>query len=333
MTSGHERDARASAADARSRARPPAGRGAAGGGARPSPGLGGDRGNGRLGPALGRARGGARQIGFLILDGIVICELLVEDTVSAELLGPGDVVRPAGADSAGDRLLPHSVRWSVLSQTRVARLDARLAARLAAWPEVNAALIDRLNARAQRLATTQAISQLNGVDRRLHALLWHLAERWGRMTKDGVRRTAAAVAPDAQPAGGSAPPVGLDRARRAGAPGRGRAPAGRDLAAHRRADRAPGRGDAARGADPAAADRRCRIRARRRRRRPTPAPLPRAPDPQDCRPSCTRRSERLHADTEAKIAALSAAAAESRRLLAETRARLAARGDERGVAI
>jgi bacterioferritin len=37
-----------------------------------------------------------------------------------------------------------------------------------------------------RLATTQAISQLTRVDRRLSALFWHLAERWGRVGGDGV---------------------------------------------------------------------------------------------------------------------------------------------------
>ena len=47
-------------------------------------------------------------------------------------------------------------------------------------------LIDRLTERAQRLAMTQAISQLNGVDRRLLALFWHLGERWGRVVRDGV---------------------------------------------------------------------------------------------------------------------------------------------------
>jgi hypothetical protein len=47
-------------------------------------------------------------------------------------------------------------------------------------------LMDRLIDRAQRMAVSQAISQLNGVDRRLLALFWHLAERWGRMTPGGV---------------------------------------------------------------------------------------------------------------------------------------------------
>jgi CRP-like cAMP-binding protein len=79
------------------------------------------------------------------------------------------------------------VRWCVLAEVRVAVLDARVAAALAAYPEVMCALMDRLNARAERLSLTQAICQLNRVDRRLLALLWHLAERWGRMTPDGVR--------------------------------------------------------------------------------------------------------------------------------------------------
>jgi hypothetical protein len=47
-------------------------------------------------------------------------------------------------------------------------------------------LIDRLSQRSARLATTQAISQMTKVDRRLVALFWHLAERWGRMTAAGV---------------------------------------------------------------------------------------------------------------------------------------------------
>jgi CRP/FNR family cyclic AMP-dependent transcriptional regulator len=45
---------------------------------------------------------------------------------------------------------------------------------------------DRLNARAERLATAQAISQITGVHTRVEALLWHLAERWGRVSADGV---------------------------------------------------------------------------------------------------------------------------------------------------
>jgi CRP/FNR family transcriptional regulator, cyclic AMP receptor protein len=125
------------------------------------------------------------HIGLLVLDGILAREVLVSDTVSTELLGPGDVVRPWRLQAASG-LLRHRVRWNVLTRSRVALLDRRFGAQLGIYPEVNAAVIDRVNERALRLAVTQAISQLNRVDRRLLALFWHLAERWGRMTPDGV---------------------------------------------------------------------------------------------------------------------------------------------------
>ncbi len=135
--------------------------------------------------ALRLAGASPDHIGLLVLDGVLAREVLVSDTVSTELLGPGDVVRPWRLH-AGDALLQHSVRWNVLARSRVALLDRRFGTQLARYPEVNAAVIDRVNERALRLAVTQAISQLNRVDRRLLALFWHLAERWGRMTTDGV---------------------------------------------------------------------------------------------------------------------------------------------------
>ena len=127
----------------------------------------------------------ADHVGLLVLDGVLARELVVADHVSAELLGPGDLVRPwQGAGAAG--LLPVRAVWSVLSTVTLAVLDRRFAAEAARYPEITAALFDRLGERSLRLATTQAISQLTRVDRRLKALFWHLAERWGRMSGDGV---------------------------------------------------------------------------------------------------------------------------------------------------
>jgi CRP/FNR family cyclic AMP-dependent transcriptional regulator len=125
------------------------------------------------------------HIGLLILDGVVAREVLVYDTVSTELLGPGDVVRPWRLQQVSG-LLRHSIRWNVLTRSRIGLLDRRFAGQLGAYPEVTSAIIDRVNERAMRLAVTQAISQLNRVDRRLLALFWHLAERWGRMTPEGI---------------------------------------------------------------------------------------------------------------------------------------------------
>ena len=123
--------------------------------------------------------------GLLLIEGVIAREVVVSDTISTELLGPGDVVRPWSLQAA-PAMLQAEIRWSVLTESRVALLDRRFGAQLGSWPEIAVALMDRLNERAHRLAVTQAVSQLNRVDRRLLALFWHLAERWGRMTTDGV---------------------------------------------------------------------------------------------------------------------------------------------------
>ncbi len=128
---------------------------------------------------------GGGHVGLLLLEGVLARDVIVADHVSAELLGPGDLLRPWG-DPAGETLLPVDVEWWVLSPARVAVLDRSFAVRSARWPEITAALFQRQSERALRLATQQAVSQLTRVDRRLLALFWHLAERWGRVGADGV---------------------------------------------------------------------------------------------------------------------------------------------------
>ena len=127
----------------------------------------------------------AGHLGLLVLDGVLSREVLAADVISTELIGPGELLRPwqIAPDPA---LLRVSARWSVLADTRVAVLDRRLTSQLGAFPEIFSLLVERMTARTQRLAVTQAISQLNRVDQRLLTLFWHLAERWGRMTANGV---------------------------------------------------------------------------------------------------------------------------------------------------
>jgi len=139
---------------------------------------------GRWTPNLGLLER-ARPIGLLILEGLLIREATVDEHPSAELLGPGDVLR-AWDDTDQEELLPRTIEWSALSATRVAIIDHALAVRAAQWPEVFAGLLDRAARRAERLVVMQAIAHLTRVDDRLLALLWCLAERWGRVVPGGV---------------------------------------------------------------------------------------------------------------------------------------------------
>jgi CRP/FNR family cyclic AMP-dependent transcriptional regulator len=127
----------------------------------------------------------AGHLGLLLLDGLVIREVVAADVVSTELLGLGEVVRPWQI-LPDPSLLRTEVRWTVLVPARVAVLDRRLATQLAAFPEVLSLVAERMSLRAHRIAVGQAIAQLNRVDRRLLAMFWHLAERWGRVTPDGT---------------------------------------------------------------------------------------------------------------------------------------------------
>jgi CRP/FNR family transcriptional regulator, cyclic AMP receptor protein len=129
---------------------------------------------------------GAEQVGLMMLDGVIWREVGLGGQLSAELLGPGDLLRPWQFD-ARDGLLPVMHAYTVLAPATLALLDRRFATtQLPRWPEITTLLLERLTERSFRLATAQAISQLTRVDRRIAALLWHLAERWGRVSGDGV---------------------------------------------------------------------------------------------------------------------------------------------------
>ena len=129
--------------------------------------------------------GGSQPNGLHILDGLLVREATVSNHPCAELLGPGDLLR-AGDDSEHEELLPRRIEWAAATSARVAIVDQALAVRMAQWPEIFAALMDRAARRAERLVVTQAIAHLTRVDDRLLALLWLLAERWGRVVPGGV---------------------------------------------------------------------------------------------------------------------------------------------------
>jgi hypothetical protein len=127
--------------------------------------------------------------GLLVLEGLFVREVSVEGRHSAEVLGPADLLRPWDADGT-DALLPAIAAWRVLAPAQLALLDARWAARMAAWPSVGCELAGRGVMRSRRLVVTLAIAQQPRLDVRLWMLLWDLAERYGTVHSDGVHLDA-----------------------------------------------------------------------------------------------------------------------------------------------
>lgn len=137
--------------------------------------------SGRWGPA-----DPAGHLGLLLVEGLMLREIAVGRSRCAELLGPPDLLQPWGYDSGISMPVDSRVEWEIFRDSRVAVLDAAFVRRAAAWPTVLAALAGRGVRRAKSLALHQAIGHMHRVDERLLLLFWHLAERWGRVGRDGV---------------------------------------------------------------------------------------------------------------------------------------------------
>lgn len=138
------------------------------------------------GPWRVRNRRRDERIGMLVLEGLVACSLTVAGQRRAELVGPGDVIRPW--DDAAEELarVRPDVSWTVLEPARLAELDAAFVRSAALVPDVLAELVQRALDRTRRIALQLAICEIRRVDERLLALFAHLGDRWGRVTPDGT---------------------------------------------------------------------------------------------------------------------------------------------------
>ncbi|HZE04215.1 MAG TPA: helix-turn-helix domain-containing protein [Solirubrobacteraceae bacterium] len=124
-------------------------------------------------------------IGLLVLDGLLLRRVGVEGRFGAELLGEGDLLRPWQGEDATPTLT-RTTGWRVLTPVRLALLDDTVARRFADYPELTGRLVARALERARHLSVSMAIIHQARVNVRLHMMLWHLADRWGRVRSEGV---------------------------------------------------------------------------------------------------------------------------------------------------
>ena len=130
-------------------------------------------------------RAAQTHLGLLILDGLVLRRVTLGGRKGAELLGEGDLLQPWVKQMPYDTLEAEP-GWEVLEPARLAILDRRFAARVSPWPEITAALVSRVVDRARMLAFQHVASHIPGLEGRLLALMWAFADRWGRVTRQGV---------------------------------------------------------------------------------------------------------------------------------------------------
>lgn len=124
-------------------------------------------------------------LGLLVLEGLLVRTIELGGRLGSEVLGPGDLLPPGHVgDSSASQPCPE--RWVVLERTVLADLDRSFAEQVARWPSVGAALLSRAERRCRSLVFQATVAQVRHADTRVLLMLWNLADRWGRVTADGV---------------------------------------------------------------------------------------------------------------------------------------------------
>jgi CRP/FNR family cyclic AMP-dependent transcriptional regulator len=134
-------------------------------------------------PEAPRAEHG--RLGYLLLKGLLLYEVSVCGRATAELMGPGDLVRPWPREDAGT--LGANVKWTVLEQVLLADLAPVDATRVPVAGEIAEVLVTRAADRAEAAAIQRSIAAHVRVDVRVLAYLWHLADRHGVVVPGAVR--------------------------------------------------------------------------------------------------------------------------------------------------
>jgi hypothetical protein len=124
-------------------------------------------------------------MGVLVVDGLMTRDVVLGSTVATELVGHGDILRPADYDGVGAPV-PFDVEWRVLQPTQIALLDREFAGVICHWPEAVEVILQGAVRRAQTLGLHLAVCHLRRVQTRLLVLMWHMADRWGKVTPEGV---------------------------------------------------------------------------------------------------------------------------------------------------
>ena len=122
---------------------------------------------------------------LLVLDGLLAHRVAVKNRQTVELLGPGDVLAPSEWREGFQPVLMDS-QWRAHQGGTLAVLDRLWHERLARWPEIHVALLDRTLERSRSAVLRLAIARMPNLADRLRLLLWQLAGRWGRVEPGGV---------------------------------------------------------------------------------------------------------------------------------------------------
>lgn len=127
--------------------------------------------------------GSEKAFAAIVLDGMLLRQLRIGEQPTLRIFGPGELLA-TGTAPISMLLLQSECR--AVDPTHVALLGIEFLAGAHRWPRLIAGLQGRMADGQERLATQLAICQLPRVQDRILAMLWLLAESWGRVTSAGT---------------------------------------------------------------------------------------------------------------------------------------------------
>lgn len=116
------------------------------------------------------------SIAAVVHEGVLLRTCDFGTASTSVLAGPGDLLLEPSQPDVWRALQPATIFWLGPTYERATQR----------WPALTRALLRFSQEGTERAMALQAIAQLQRIDDRILALLWHLAERWGRVTRDGV---------------------------------------------------------------------------------------------------------------------------------------------------
>ena len=119
----------------------------------------------------------------IVLNRILLYRLRIREQSALALVGPGDMVALTGSPRSA---LLSDGGYRATGPTHLALLDDRVLMAARRFPRLVAGLHARTAEQHERLTTHMAICQLARVEDRVLAMLWLLAESWGRVTASGT---------------------------------------------------------------------------------------------------------------------------------------------------
>lgn len=129
-----------------------------------------------------RGQGGSGPM-MTIVAGFLLRSTELAGRRSAQLLGPGDLIAPLLEPDVAEETSPE---WRCLTNAALLVLDDRTLNRISAFPAIGTALMHRWGAQAQRAAAQMDIVKQSHIEMRVMLMLWHFAQRWGRVLPEGI---------------------------------------------------------------------------------------------------------------------------------------------------